>query len=275
MYIPTYWQAGSTASRAASLLSLRLVTRLRRVTFVIHEPDPLLAVNAGRRESIEFRILEAVRRRLWARAGLVFHTEWERQRFAARYPGGSGRIERIVDHSAGFVTTVAATKPEARRALELPADRVILLMIGFFSPHKRFERGIEAVARAGRADLELHIVGSPISDWAEVKRCAEDLRTRARQTPDVHLHERFVSDEEFDVWIRAADAVLVPYTSAASSGVVARTQVVGTLLISSGAGGIAEQLTDDDLRFDDDTELVEIIRRLPAPAAPAHGIASA
>jgi glycosyltransferase involved in cell wall biosynthesis len=267
MYIPTYFQAGHPASRIASLLSLWLVSRLRPTTFVIHETDLQGDPPVGRRHSIESRILERARRLLWARPALVFHTEYERRRFAERYPGRAGRVERLVDHGAAFTTTVEISKQRARAKLGLSGDRAIVLMIGFFSPHKRFELGIKAVAQAGRDDLELHIVGSPISDWPEVQRCVEELRDGARRTPHVHLHERFVSDDEFDLWIRAADTVLVPYENASSSGVVARAQLLGTALITSGAGGIAEQLTDSDTRFSSDAELLAAIRAIPAPAA--------
>jgi glycosyltransferase involved in cell wall biosynthesis len=93
-----------------------------------------------------------------------------------------------------------------------------------------------------------------------VARYVEGLRELAAATPNVELHERYVSDEEFDLWIRAADAVVVPYRAASSSGVVARAHLLGTRLIASAVGGIAGQLADGDIPFADDDELVEVIR---------------
>jgi glycosyltransferase involved in cell wall biosynthesis len=266
MYIPTYFQRGGFGSRLASLLSLWTVSRVRRTTFVIHEPDVVAAPTASRRETIEFAVLERVRRLLWGRGtAVVFHTEWERQRFERRFPGHGRRTERLVSHGASFTSSVAAVSVvQARDRLGLPHDRAIVLMIGFISPHKRFERGVEAVTRAARQDLDLYIVGSPISDWPEVTRCVEELRAMAATASGVHLREQFVSDEEFDMWIRASDAVLVPYGEASSSGVVPRAQLLGTTVIASGAGGIAEQLTGADTRFADDGELLDAIRAVPA-----------
>jgi glycosyltransferase involved in cell wall biosynthesis len=273
MYIPTYFQRGGTPSRVASLLALWAVAHLRRTTVVVHEIDPPAPEAARGREAVEARVLERARRLLWARGPtVVFHTEWERQRFAQRFPGRRGRTERIVGHGDSFSTSVELTQAQARQHLDLPDDRVIVLMIGFLSPHKRFDRGIDAACRAGRPDLELHIVGSPISDWPEVEQCVRELRARAEQEQGVHLHERFVTDEEFDVWIRAADAVLVPYGEASSSGVVGRAQLMGTKVIASGAGGISEQLAADDIRFSTDDELVAAIRSLPAHRTARGGI---
>lgn len=273
MYIPTYFQRGSAASRMTSVLSLWLVSRIRRTTFVIHEPDPPLPDGADRAEQLTFRALEAARRLLWSRASLVFHTDWERRRFASRYPARGGRIERLAAQVA-YTTRVGISQAEARERLGLDAGRAIVLMIGFFSPHKRFDRGVEAVGRSARDDLELHIVGSPISDWPEVDECVADLRERAGAAANVHLHEIYVSDDDFDLWIRAADAVLLPYGTSSSSGVVARAQLLGTRVIATGAGGMAEQLGPSDIRVDDDDQLLAAVRGL-ASRTTADGSAPA
>lgn len=269
MYIPTYFQRGTTISRAVSLLSLWVVSRLRRATFVLHEPDLPLPEHATPRERRAFRFLERVRRFLWSRARLVFHTEWERQRFVARYPGRWGRVERLAPQAA-YSTSIVVPAAQARAGLGLPDGRVIVLMIGFLSPHKRFDRGIAAAAESGRDDLDLHIVGSPISDWPEVEECVADLRERAAGAKNVYLHEQFVSDDDFDMWIRAADAVLVPYGTASSSAVVARAQLLGTRVIASGAGGIAEQLGDSDIAFGDDAELRAALSSLASTSVDGH-----
>jgi glycosyltransferase involved in cell wall biosynthesis len=95
-----------------------------------------------------------------------------------------------------------------------------------------------------------------------VDRYAAELRDLVARTAGVELHERYVSDEEFDLWIRAADAVVVAYRTAASSGVVERAHLLGTTVITSGAGGISEQERPGDLHFDTDAELVDVIRAL-------------
>jgi glycosyltransferase involved in cell wall biosynthesis len=269
MYHPDYYIQGGLLGQLAGHIALWLVSRLRRTTFVVHEPEHPRATEIGRRGKLEFWLLESVRRRVWAGvAGVVFHTDWERKRFAARFPGRARRTERLVTHGAFFTSGVQASAAEARRRLQLPGDRVILLCIGFLSPEKPdkgYERAIAAVREAGLEQVELRIVGSPIRrPVPEVELYVEKLRKLAAETPNVTLHERFVSDEEFDLWILAADAVVVPYRAASSSGVVARAHLLGTRLIASAVGGIADQLRPEDLRFKTDEELVEAIRSLGA-----------
>jgi glycosyltransferase involved in cell wall biosynthesis len=237
----------------------------------MHEVDEPVPEGYGPVGSRAVRLEECLRRRLWSRrVRLVFHTDWELRQFTERFPP-AGREERLVTHGAFFTTTVRASREEARRHLGLPAERTVLLCIGFFSPEKpdkAYDAAIRAVGRAAVDGLELHVVGSAIArPVPEVARYVEELRELAAETPNVQLHERFVSDEEFDLWIRAADAVVVPYREATSSSVAARAGLLGTPRICRAVGGIADQLGAGDLRFDTDQELVDVIRRFAADAA--------
>lgn len=261
-YHPHYYVRGGWVSRTAGFLALGFVARALPATWVIHEVDDERAQEIGRRGKAQFWIEESLRRWLWSGAKrVVFHSTWERERFRERFPSRSPD-DRIVAHGAFFQSALEASREEARARLGLLADGVVLLCIGTLSPHKGVDRVIEAVRRVALPGVELQVVGRPIRPMPDVLEHVEALRRLAAETPAVHLHERYVTDEEFDLWIGAADAVVIAYRSAASSGVVERAHLLGTTLITSGEGGIAEQMHDDDLRFDDDDGLVAAIRRV-------------
>lgn len=262
-YIPWYFIRGGLSSRIASYTALAIVAMRSRATWVVHEEDERLPEEIGRRGRMRFAFEEAVRRLFWGSAArLVFHSEWERGRFAERYPARRARDEKVVTHGASFASPVSASEGEARARLGLPPEAPILLCIGTLSPHKGVDRVVEAVGALGESGLELHIVGRPIRRSPEVDRYAAELRALAARTPGVELHELYVSDDEFDLWIRAVDAVVVAYRTAASSGVVERAHLLGTRLITSGVGGIAEQERPGDTHFDSDEELREAIKSL-------------
>jgi glycosyltransferase involved in cell wall biosynthesis len=267
MYHPHYFVRGQLVvrkdlpSRLAGYLALALVAKTVRPTFVIHELDDSRPAQIGRWGKAGFWLEERVRRRLWGRAHVAFHTEWERRRFAERFPARGKRVERIVAHGAFFTSAAGeVTREDARRALGLPLDRTLLLCIGFFEERKGFERAIAAMRGVRRSDLELHVVGSPVYASEEVQRYVAELRREAAQTPAVHLHERFVSDDEFDQWIQAVDAVVTPYTQATSSGVIERVHLAGTSLITRAVGGLDEQAHPDDIRFQTDQQLTEVMQ---------------
>lgn len=255
---PHYYVRGGPAARTVAHLTWGALGLLRRLTVVAHEPDP----------TERPRIEEAARRWGWRRAPrIVFHSDWERDRHVARYGRGRRQELVVVEHGDFFTTGVAATREEARSALGLAADRVVLLMIGFLSavdPDKGYDRAIAAVREIADPRIELHVVGTPIRPGAETDALVARLRDEAR-TPGVVLHEEFVDDDAFDLWIRAADAVLTPYRTASSSGVVARARLLGTPVITSDVGGLAAQAGEHDTIVADDAELTAAIRRtLPA-----------
>jgi glycosyltransferase involved in cell wall biosynthesis len=260
-YLPYYYVRGGWASRVAGYLALGIVARALPATWVVHERDDERPEEIGRRGRAMFAVEEGARRWLWARAKrLVFHSSWERERFDERFPASGARDERVVDHGSFFTSPVDATRSEARERLGLEPDATILACLGTLSPHKGVDRVIAAARDSGVPGLELHVVGRAIRPMPEVFAHVEELRRLAAETPGVHLHEDYVSDEEFDLWIRAADAVVVGYRSAASSGVVPRVHLLGTTLITSAAGGIAEQARPSDIRFEDQDGLVRAIR---------------
>ena len=78
--------------------------------------------------------------------------------------------------------------------------------------------------------------------------------------PGVRLIERFVPDDEFDLWVIAADRVVLPYRRSWSSGVLARAHALGTPAIVGAAGGLADQARDGDVVVDGDEELMEALR---------------
>jgi glycosyltransferase involved in cell wall biosynthesis len=158
----------------------------------------------------------------------------------------------------------------ARERLDLRLDPHILLCIGFLSPHKGADEVARAVAEAANERVELHIVGEPICDYPHVLAYVAELRDLVEDIPGVTMHEGYVSDEDFDLWIRAADAVVLGYRMAASSGVAVRAHLLGTPLITTAVGGLAEQLTDGDRRYASQDALVTMVREMGA--RPVEGV---
>lgn len=271
-YHPDYFmRRGRPLDRLAVPAALALLARLRRTTVVVHEPDPELPAGAGPRTRALFAVAEPLRRAMWrGTANLVFHTDFERSRHAQRF--GRGRaVHRLVSPGGAFRPAAQSSRPEARERLGLTRDRVIVLMIGFISavePDKGYDRAVEAVRALNCDRLELHIVGSPIRRGGDVERLLEWLREQAAASPSVCLHEGFVDDESFDLWMLASDAVLTPYRTSSSSGVLERAHLLGRRVVTSDAGGLGEQAGPDDLVFATDSELAEALRRVVEEAEP-------
>jgi glycosyltransferase involved in cell wall biosynthesis len=83
------------------------------------------------------------------------------------------------------------------------------------------------------------------------------------------MEERFLDDDELDLWIQAADAVLAPYRSAASSSVVARARLLGTRVVATAVGGLPEQLGSGDILVATDDELTKALSDLASASSAA------
>ena len=167
-------------------------------------------------------------------------------------------------HGAFFRPSIKATRAEARRSLALE-DGVLFLCIGFIGRHKSFDRALRAFAELPRGAARLEIVGSLLYGTADEHAYLHELRALADEVPGAHIEVVYLSDVDFDLWIQAVDAVLIPYRTSASSGVVARARMFGTRVVASPVGGIREQLGPDDIVVNSEQELRETLLRLSEP----------
>jgi glycosyltransferase involved in cell wall biosynthesis len=126
---------------------------------------------------------------------------------------------------------------------------------------KAFDRAVRAFRDAGGPG-HLVIVGSVRHETEENLAYAAELRSLADRTPRVRFVEDFLSEEDFDAWVAAADRLILPYMRAWSSGVLARARVIGTPAIVAGVGGLAEQAGPDDRLFHSDDDLRRLFAEL-------------
>jgi hypothetical protein len=136
----------------------------------------------------------------------------------------------------------------------------MFLSIGFVQPHKGFDRAVRAFAGLADHGCRLEIVGSVRREDADYVSYVEDLRTLVAATPGANLREEYVSDAEFDIWIVAADALVLPYRLIWSSSVCERAALYDRPVIASRIGGLADQVGSETLLVDDDRELAVAMR---------------
>lgn len=216
-----------------SLALLYLVVRRPQTRILVHEAD------APRPRWRPDYLLLGLAFRL---GRLRFHTRAERVALERAY-GIRVRAE-LVPHAGGVTVHGPASRAEARRRLGIdPAER-LLVCPGFVTRGKGFGEAIRAI-RAGPDGVpegsRLAIVGSVRDRTSENLAEARALHRLAQETPGVEFRETYLSDEDFDAWVAAADAIVLPYRVSWSSGALARAQALGTPAIVSDAGGLAEQ----------------------------------
>jgi glycosyltransferase involved in cell wall biosynthesis/multidrug transporter EmrE-like cation transporter len=218
----------------------------RLVELVVHEADP----------PIRWRPDYALLRLALRKASVWVHTETERSALEHEYRihvhGG------VIAHRVEPIQEVS--KRAARDRLGLANSAPVFVCAGFLQPSKGFDRAVEAFAEAGEDGASLYVVGSIRDRTPENEAYVRELADRCRDEPRVTLVERYLSDEEFDLWVAAADWVVLPYRRAWSSGVLARAHALGTPAIVSAVGGLPEQAADGDVVVDGDDGLARALR---------------
>ena len=240
MWYVNYYTKGTFLSTVVSHLALSLFFRWRHPIVVVHEPyEPRRTDGGWRQFGRDFK--EATLRLCWAsNITLLFHTEFERARFVSRFPSPAPRVTRLLNHELTFMPRAHQSRAEARHSLGEPfGEDCVFLCIGFLKHYKGFDRAVKAFAAVEATGTQLYIVGAPIPDTDEVRNHVRDLRSLAAATPGASLRETWLTDEDFDTWLLAADYVVAPYRSAASSGVIARAHTLGRHVIMSSAGGLS------------------------------------
>jgi glycosyltransferase involved in cell wall biosynthesis len=251
-----YYRPRRPLSKVGTSLALLFLSLVRgtKLEVIVHEADPPI------RWRPDYVLLR------WALRGaarISFHTQAERDDFERRYRIRlrSGVIPHAVRAAGGV------GRGEARRRLGIePIEGLLFVCAGFLQPSKGFDRAVEAFAAARTGGDRLFVVGSVREPTPENLAYAGALSDRGRSVPGVAVIERFVSDADFDLWVAAADRIVLPYRRSWSSGILARAHAVGTPAIVSGVGGLAEQASEHDVVVHDDAELVRAMAAVPAAA---------
>lgn len=262
--------SGLAAGRVTLDLALGRVFAARGLQVLVHEAD----YRRGRGDGPAAR----AHRAMWRSArSIVVHTERERSDLVDAFGVERERV-RVILHGAHFAKRTSLDRAAARRSLGLDPDATLLLSIGFIQQHKGFDRAIRAFDGLGEQGCRLAVVGAVRVEDPSVLDHLDELRALAAATPGVDLRPGYVSDEMFDRWIVAADAVVLPYRLIWSSSVVERALLYERPVIATRVGGLAQQLAAQPLAVlvGDDAELRHAMRKAaglatepaPTPAWP-------
>ncbi len=142
-----------------------------------------------------------------------------------------------------FGTTI--DKQEARNSLGIDARRV-LLFFGYIRPYKGLDVMIDALAQTDPAlDVHLLVVGE---FYGDERRYREQVASRGLKE-SVTFHADYVPNNQVARYFSAADAVVLPYTSATQSGIAQIAYNFDRPVIATAVGGLQEVVLDNVTGF--------------------------
>ncbi len=128
-------------------------------------------------------------------------------------------------------------KIEARRLLNLPDDKKVLLFFGFIRGYKGLDLLLESVSKLSD-DYLLVVAGEVYGKFDEYDEQIKSLGI----TDKVKKFVRYINDDEVPLFFSAADVCVQPYKSATQSGIAGISYHFDLPMIATNVGGLKEMI---------------------------------
>ena len=130
-----------------------------------------------------------------------------------------------------------ADASEAKRKLNIPDGKKVILFFGFIRDYKGLDLLIEAMSKLNDEYL-LVICGEVYGSFGKYEQQIEKLGVKNK----IALHVRYISDEEVPLFFSSADVCVLPYKSATQSGITSISYHFDLPLIATDTGGLKESI---------------------------------
>ena len=228
-----YWLSGIAGHRIKHELELPLVSTFHTLARVKAEasPEEVSSDEPHRRAEAEAAVLRCSE-------VVLASCSVEAAQLIELYDGDATRI-RVVPPGVDHAFFGPGHRPQARRALGLPAEAPLLLFVGRIQPLKGADVAVQALAAmSARPSPHLVVVGGPSGPRGEehlilLEKLVDELGLSGRvnfQDPQPH--------ELLSTYYRAADVCVVPSRSESFGLVALEAAACGTPVVAASVGGL-------------------------------------
>lgn len=232
-----------TFDRTLLMLYYRLLGK--KIVLTVHN------VNIGKRDakdSVLNRLTLRIQYRLTDH--LFVHTDKMKLELAKEFGVRPSRITVIPFGINNSIPNTSMTPAEAKQRLQIRERQKVLLFFGNIAPYKGLEYLVRAFQQVtARSDsYVLIIAGAP-------KNCEEYwllIRNAIRKDVEegrILLKAVYISDEETEVYFKAADVLVLPYTHVYQSGVLFLAHSFGLPVIAADVGSLKDDIVEGKTGF--------------------------
>jgi glycosyltransferase involved in cell wall biosynthesis len=222
--------------RTVLMLYYRLLGK--KIVFTAHN------VNIGQRDGTDSWLNRRTLKFQYRSCDHIFvHTRRMKEELVSEFDVAGDKIGVIPFGVNRTVPDTALTLPEARQRLGVAPEHKTILFFGNIAPYKGLEFLIAAFETAAQADenLRLIVAGRPKGSedyWAGL--LAKINRSPARSK--MILRIEYVPDAETEIYFKAADVLVLPYTHIYQSGVLALGYGFGVPVIAADVGSLKDEI---------------------------------
>ena len=224
--------------RVPLMLYYRLLGK--KVVFTAHN------INAGARDATDSflnRLTLKIQYRLCAH--IFVHTNKMRDELVDIYGIKPGKISVIPLGFYSNVPNTGLTPAQAKQKLGLKSDEKAVLFFGNIAPYKGVEYLVTAFAELARKDASYRLIiagrpKGPPEYWAGIRKQIADSGVKERVLQNIE----YIADEEIEVYFKAGDVLVQPYTHIFQSGVLIMGLSFGIPVIAADVGSLKEDVIE-------------------------------
>ena len=148
------------------------------------------------------------------------------------------------------------SQQEARKKLNIPEGKKVILFFGFIRDYKGLDLLISAM-KDTPDDYYLVIAGEVYGDFAKYQRLIDEQQLQNK----IQANVRYIDDGEVPLFFSAADVCVLPYRSATQSGITSIAYHFDLPVIATDVGGLKESIHHNSTGFIIDTPSSEKIKQ--------------
>jgi D-inositol-3-phosphate glycosyltransferase len=208
-------------------------------------------VNAGRRDNNDSWLNRITLRFQYKLTDHIFvHTKKMKSELAGEFGVEAHKVTVIPYGINNAVPFSELTREEARQKLGLRYDEKAILYFGAIKQYKGLEHLVSAFQQiAGRGDYRLIIAGERKKGYEEYLRSIQQTIERDPNRQKVLQRIEFIPDSETEVYFKAADVTVLPYTDIFQSGILFLAYAYGLPVIATDVGSFSEDIVEGRTGF--------------------------
>ena len=217
----------------------------KRVVFTAHN------VNSGKRDSSDCWLNRLSLKIQYDLSDHIFvHTNGMKSELVADFRVTEDKVSVIPFGINNTVPNSSLSSAEAKHQLGLSSSDRIMLFFGNIAPYKGLEYLVSAFAallnseRSYRLIIAGRLKGS-VGYWKQIQQGIARSGIRDRVIERIE----YIPDEETELFFKAADVLILPYTRVFQSGVLFLGYSFGLPAIAADAGNLKEEVIDGETGF--------------------------
>src|SRR5438552_9627061 len=209
-------------------------------------------VNAGTRDSTDSLLNRFSLKIQYRLTDHIFvHTEKMKRELLAEFGVLESAVSVIPYGINNAVPDTDLTPDEARERLGIKREERTLLFFGSIAPYKGLEYLVAAFQQVltRHADYRLIIAGLPKKGCETYLHEIQETISRGMSRGRVLQKIAYISDEETEVYFKAADVFVLPYTNIFQSGVLFLGYSFGLPVVAADVGSLKENIIVGETGF--------------------------